>query len=74
MVAIDKIYKTELPNVYDLMEELEKKTRVPISRQKLIFKGQILSLTPTVPLQKFGVFPGSRIQLIGERVSNDHIN
>jgi hypothetical protein len=62
------IYKTELPTVFDLMDELEKKTRVPKSHQQVIYKGQKLHQQPTQPLSKFGIFNGNKILLVGDKV------
>jgi hypothetical protein len=62
------LFKANLPTVFDLMEELEKKTRVPKSHQQIIYKGQKLSQNPTQPLSKFGIFNGNRILLVGEKV------
>lgn len=62
------IYKTDVPVVFDLMDELEKKTRVPKSQQQIIYKGQKLHQQPTAPLVKFGLFSGNRVLLVGERV------
>lgn len=62
------LYKNEEPIVLDLMEELEKKTRVPKSYQQLVFKGQKLNLNPQGVLTKYGLFSGSRLMLVGEKL------
>ena len=62
------LYKSDLPTVFDLMDELEKKTRVPKSHQQVIYKGQKLHQQPTQALSKFGIFNGNRILLVGDKV------
>ncbi len=62
------LYKSEPPTVADLMDELEKKTRVPKNSIQLIFRGQKLHADPSVSLAKHGVFNGNRIFMVGERV------
>lgn len=62
------LYKADLPTVFDLMEELEKKTRVPKSHQQILYKGQRLHQLPTHALSKFGIFNGNRLLLVGEKV------
>ena len=73
------------PLVRDLMEEVEKKSRVTMINQQLLYRGEIYSRkekddlklfilgqrlhqTPDKPLEKFGLFNGNRIILIGEKV------
>jgi hypothetical protein len=56
--------------VRDLMQELEKKSRVTTGNQQLIFRGQRLHQTPDQELAKFGLFNGNHITLIGNRVSD----
>ena len=67
------------------MEEVEKKARVTEKNQQLIFRGKSLSqrsivatfavqgqrlhLTPDAELEKFALFNGNQILLIGEKVS-----
>jgi hypothetical protein len=62
------LYKNEPPTVDDLMEELEKKTRVPKKNIQLLFRGQKLNLDPSQSLSKQGVFNGNRIVMVGDRV------
>jgi hypothetical protein len=58
------------PLVKDLMEEVEKKARVTTMNQQLLYRGQRLHQTPDKPLEKFGLFNGNRIFLIGDKVCN----
>jgi hypothetical protein len=55
----------------ELMQELEKKTRVPWSNMTLIYKGQKLHLSPLAALEQYGIFTGSRLLLVGEKVKSD---
>lgn len=74
--------------VRDLMEEIERKSRVTISNQQLIFRGnhssslnlsfafnlnqgQRLHEHLDETLQRFGVFNGNQIMLIGKKVMRD---
>ncbi|CAF3113522.1 unnamed protein product [Rotaria sp. Silwood2] len=50
------------------MEEVEKKARVTTVNQQLIFRGQRLHQNPDKELEKFGLFNGNRIMLIGEKL------
>ncbi len=63
------LYSNTPPNVNDLLNELEKKTRVPKSSIQLIFKGQKLHNELNSPLSQFGIFSGNKLQMVGERVS-----
>lgn len=63
------LYSQNPPKVGELINELEKKTRVPYSTIQLVFKGQKLHLQPDQSLEKFGIFSGNKLQMIGERVS-----
>ncbi|CAF0970952.1 unnamed protein product [Rotaria sp. Silwood1] len=56
------------PLVKDLMEEVEKKARVTTVNQQLIFRGQRLHQNPDTELEKFGLFNGNHIMLIGEKL------
>lgn len=62
------IYSHTKPTVGGLIDELEKKTRVPKANIQLIFKGQKLHFSPDAPLGQFGIFSGSRILMVGEKV------
>ncbi len=53
----------------ELLNELEKKTRVPLSSIQLIFKGQKLHFNPNAPLVQFGIFSGSRLLMVGEKLN-----
>ena len=64
------IKSNEPPTVNDLLEDLEKKTRIPLSNIQLIFKGQKLHLHRNVPLSQFGLFSGSRIVMVGEKLNS----
>lgn len=66
------IYSSSKPIVNDLLDELEKKTRVPRSGIQLIFKGQKLHTNPKGVLEQFGIFSGNRILMIGEKLSADN--
>ena len=63
------MYSSTPPTVGELIDELEKKTRVPKSNIQIIFKGQKLHFNPLAPLQQFGIFSGSRLLMVGEKVS-----
>lgn len=63
------LYSSNPPTVGELISELEKKTRVPYSTIQLVFKGQRLHLHPEQSLEKFGIFSGNKLQMIGEKVS-----
>ncbi|CAF1216626.1 unnamed protein product [Adineta steineri] len=63
------------PIVRDLMDEVEKKARVTAMNQQLIFRGQRLHQTPDKELEKFGIFNGNHVMLIGDKLSgpeDDH--
>lgn len=62
------IYSHHPPTVDELLSELEKKTRVPKSRIQLIYKGQRLHLNRSETLKNFGIFTGSRILMVGEKL------
>ncbi|CAF2507059.1 unnamed protein product [Rotaria sp. Silwood2] len=57
------------PLVRDLMEEVEKKARVTMMNQQLLYRGQRLHMTPDEPLETFGLFNGNRIILVGEKLT-----
>ncbi|CAF3888873.1 unnamed protein product [Rotaria sordida] len=57
------------PLVRDLMEEVEKKARVTMMNQQLLYRGQRLHMTPDEPLENFGLFNGNRIILVGEKLT-----
>ncbi|UJR10134.1 hypothetical protein I4U23_014353 [Adineta vaga] len=57
------------PVVRDLMMEVEKKARVTAHNQQLVFRGQRIHQTPDKELEKFGIFNGNHIMLIGEKLS-----
>ena len=63
------MYSQTKPTVGELIEELEKKTRVPKTNIQLIYKGQKLHFSPDAPLTQFGIFSGSRILMVGEKVN-----
>lgn len=67
------IYSNSPPIVEDLLNELEKKTRVPKSSIQLIFKGQKLHNMPDAQLGQFGIFSGNKLQMVGEKVYYKHI-
>jgi hypothetical protein len=48
---------------------LERKTRVPYRQIQLLFKGQKLHMNPNGPLAQFGIFSGSRVLMVGEKVT-----
>ncbi|CAF0739243.1 unnamed protein product [Didymodactylos carnosus] len=56
------------PLVRDLQEELEKKARVMVANQKLMFRGQRLHQCPDTSLSSLGIFNGNQIILIGEKL------
>ncbi len=62
------MYKNQQPRVSDLLEELEKKTRVPKKNIQLIFRGQKLHTDPEQALAKHGIFNGNRLLMIGKKV------
>jgi hypothetical protein len=62
------IYSQSPPTVADLLDELEKKTRVPKSGIQIIFKGQKLHVNSKAALSQFGIFSGSRLLMVGQRV------
>ena len=62
------LYTNSPATVDDLLNELEKKTRVPKSTIQLIFKGQKLHNDRSVMLSKFGIFSGNKLQMVGEKV------
>jgi len=62
------LYSNSPPVVDDLLNELEKKTRVPKSTIQLIFKGQKMHHDLSAKLSKFGIFSGNKLQMVGERV------
>ncbi|CAF1206135.1 unnamed protein product [Rotaria sordida] len=59
------------PLVKDLMEEVERKARVMTTNQQLIFRGQRLHQNPDKELEKFGLFNGNHIMLIGEKLPQE---
>ena len=63
------MYSSTPPTVGELIDELEKKTRVPKTNIQIIFKGQKLHFNPSAALQQFGIFSGSRLLMVGEKVS-----
>jgi hypothetical protein len=63
------LYSNNPPTVGELLNELEKKTRVPLSSIQLIFKGQKLHFNSNAPLVQFGIFSGSRILMVGEKLN-----
>lgn len=50
----------------DLAAEIEKCTKVPVGRQKVIFKGRVLK-DPETPLASCGIGNCSKIMVIGEK-------
>ncbi len=52
----------------DLLFELEKKTRVPKSAIQVIFKGQRLHQNPEGILGSYGIFSGSCLLMVGEKL------
>ncbi len=69
------IYSENPPCVADLMRELEKKTRVPKTSIQIIFKGQRLHQNPDGILASYGIFSGSCLLMVGEKlgVNNDAV-
>ena len=64
------IYSDNPPTVLDLLNECEKKTRVPKAFIQIIFKGQKLHTDSAALLCTFGIFNGSRILMVGEKVKS----
>ena len=62
------MYSPTPPTVGELIDELERKTRVPSSDIQIIFKGQKLHFNRSAALQQFGIFSGSRMLMVGQKV------
>ncbi|CAF0789318.1 unnamed protein product, partial [Didymodactylos carnosus] len=52
--------------IYDLMDELQRITNVPVKEQKLYFRGQELQLFPERSLKEANIDNNAQIRLIGD--------
>lgn len=62
------IFSENQPCVADLLTEMEKKSRVPKSYIQIIFKGQKLHTNPAGILSTYGIFNGSKLLMVGEKL------
>jgi hypothetical protein len=62
------MYSNTPPKVQELIDELEKKTRVPKDSIRVMFKGQSLTSNNNLSLAEYGIFSGSRLVMVGDRL------
>ncbi|KAI3384044.1 hypothetical protein SNEBB_004118 [Seison nebaliae] len=61
------IQTDECPTVCDLMKSIYYKTLIPLHKQKLLFRGQEISLYPKFELRQFSIVNGTTVELFAEK-------